>query len=58
MAEQQDKANQEKKIAKKKERYEVRKDKKEKESKDSYLTSNQFEFIYKRIQQSRRSLKD
>ena len=28
------------------------------EGKDSYLTQNQFEFIYKRIQQSRRSLKD
>jgi len=57
-AEQQDKEIKEKKMAKKKERDEERREKKELEGKDSYLTANQFEFIYKRIQQSRRSLKD
>ena len=47
----------EKKLAAKRERNEAREKKKEAESKDSYLTLKQFDFIYDRIQTARKSLK-
>ena len=46
------------KLEKKKERKEKDEDKKAEESKDSYLTTEQYDFIYKRINQARKSLKD
>lgn len=44
-------------MQRKKEREEEKEKRKSEESKDSYLTISQYEFIYNRIEQARKSLK-